>query len=187
MIDYTLPKTVEVAGKDLAIRYDYRAILDCISILNADDLDDRERYMAIMEVFYEKPEEIENYEEAIKKAFDFIAYGSEKKNTEEKPFMDWEKDFKYIISAVNALHGYDLRGVKDYHWWSFLGDISEIDKDCPWCQIMSIRTKKNNGKDLEKYEKEFYYKHKDEIDLPVRLSKEENDAIPEWVRGVLNG
>lgn len=175
MINYTLPKTLEVSGKDLAIRYDYRAILDCISILNADDLNESEKAISFLTVFYVNPEEIEDYEEAIKKAMEFISNGTDDNKT-NKSYMDWEHDFKMIVSPISRVIGKDVREIPEYHWWSFLGAYMEIG-ECYWSNVISIRVKRSKGKKLEKWEQEFYQNNKNDIDLPIKYSQEEDDLF----------
>lgn len=177
MIDYTLPKVLEVAGKELSIRYDWRAILDCIVILNAEDLDEREKAVAFLEVFYVNPEEIEDYEEAIKKAMAFISNGTDD-NQSKKEYMNWEHDFPMIIAPISRVAGKDIRELPELHWWSFLGYFMEIG-ECYWSSVVSIRVKKSNGKKLEKWEQEFYREHKKDIDLHLKYSKQEDDLFAE--------
>lgn len=175
MIDYSLPTTLNIAGKDLAIRYDYRAILDCMEILRADDLDERERTIAFLEVFYENAEEIEDLNEAIKKAIAFISNGTDDNDT-HREYMRWDHDFKFIVSPVNKVLGTEIRSLPELHWWTFLGAFREIG-ECYFQNIVSIRHKKMKHQKLEKWEQEFYRDNQRDIDLPVKYKKNEENLL----------
>ena len=49
--------------------------------------------------------------------------------------------------------------------------------ECSFSNIVSIRSKKQKGKKLDKWEEEFYREHKKEIDLPRKLTKEEMEWL----------
>lgn len=183
MIDYTLPTELEVGGEMQEIRYDYRAILDCISVMNADDLNNKERAVALLEIFYVHPETLKDYKEALEQCVSFISRGTEERDT-GRPYMNWEKDFKYIVPPVNAILRKEIRLLDELHWWTFLDAFSEIDKECTFYYIVSIRRKRARGKKLEDYEREFYRQHKSEIDLPIKHTKAEEELLKRLWDGV---
>ena len=78
-MNYDLPKTVINDGKELAIRYDFRVILDILEILNEADFSAAEKASAIIEIFYVNPEQITDFQEAINACFSFIDAGQEHK------------------------------------------------------------------------------------------------------------
>jgi transcription initiation factor TFIIIB Brf1 subunit/transcription initiation factor TFIIB len=71
------------------------------------------------------------------------------------------------------------------HWWTFLGYFNEIGEGL-LSTVISIRQKKNKGKNLEKYEQEFYRANKSLIDIKARLTPEEQ-AEKEYFEKILNG
>ena len=89
--------------------------------------------------------------------------------------MDWTHDEKMIFAAVNKSAGIETRAVDYMHWWTFLAYFSEIDEKSLFSQVVQLRQKKNKGKKLEKWEQEFYKSHKELIDIPRRLSAEEQE------------
>lgn len=163
MINYTLPTSLNIGGKDIDIRYDFRNILNCIVILNAKDLTEQEKMIALFCEFFVNPEEITDAEEAVEKMFGFISCGTEKYKT-KKSYMNWEKDFDIIIPAINKVAGTDVRLLKDYHWWSFVGNFRELE-ECYFLHVVSIRKKLREGKKLEKWEQELYRDNREDIDL----------------------
>lgn len=180
-----LPTSLEVGGTDFQIRTDYRDILRIIFALNDPDLDDREKARVLLTILYIDYKNLPNLEEAIEKAMWFISCGDDdSKNGTGEKLIDWEHDISMIIPPVNRVANRDVRSPEPMHWWTFIGYYSEIG-ECHFSQMFSIRYKKKHGKKLEKWEQEIYSRHKDEIDLPVRLNEEERESIPEWARSLI--
>ena len=51
-MNYTLPKRLDIHGAEYAIRWDFRAALDICAALSDPELDDRERALAALMIFY---------------------------------------------------------------------------------------------------------------------------------------
>ena len=49
---YRLPKSVEIDGKEFAVRYDFRVILDIFEAINDPELSDEDRALAVLQMFY---------------------------------------------------------------------------------------------------------------------------------------
>lgn len=177
-----LPKELNVNGKKLAIRSDFRVALLIFTAYNDVELIEnevmQEKTMTMLNCLYENFSEIpyEDYPEAIKQGIWYLDGGG---NTEEstsqqapKKVMDWEQDEQLIFSAVNKVAGYETRATEYLHWWTFLGLFNEIGEGL-FSAVVNIRTKKNKHKKLEKHEKEFYKENRSLIDLKVKLTEEE--------------
>jgi hypothetical protein len=110
--------------------------------------------------------------------FDIMNYGNigETANGGAR-LMDWEKDFSLIAAAVSQNIGYDIRDSGQFtHWYSFLGGYMEMG-ECLFASVISIRKKINQGKKLEKWEQEFYKENRKLIDLPHKLTAEEQEFL----------
>lgn len=180
MIGY-LPKQLNVNGVDRAIWSDFRTALLIFQACADPELDDQEKVMTMIECLYQDPDSIppEDYQEANNQAAWFLEGGStdESSNHQQaKKVMDWEQDEKIIFSAVNKVAGYETRAVDYLHWWTFLGYFNEIGEGL-FTTVINIRSKKNKGKPLEKYEKDFYRENKSLIDLKTKLSVEEQAEL----------
>lgn len=176
---YTLPMSVEVGGIEYEIRADYRAALDIIAALSDLDLNEQERIIAALDIFYPAFDTMptEHYQEAINACCDFIACGeNQATNGKAVKLMDWEQDFNYIASAVNKVLGREIRMPDFLHWWSFVGAYYEIG-DCLFSQIVSIRDKKAHGKKLDKSEQEWYRKNRDIVDIKRQYTAAEKEAL----------
>ena len=172
-----LPTSLEVAGKQYAIRTDFRDILTIISAYNDPELEDGEKVLACLFILYKNFEGLheEDYEEAYKKAVWFIDCGTDPKGDKRSPrTMDWEQDEKILFPAINSAAGFEVRSRKYIHWWTFMGYFMEI-REGIFSQVMSLRQKKAKHKKLEKWEREFWQANKDMCVLKTRLSKEEQE------------
>ena len=190
---WSLPISVEIDGKEYAIRNkcDYRVVLDVFSALNDDELEMELRAECALFIFYGNDELNTEYkvlksfgtEKNVQFAFDEMIKITNlgKEITEEeqhKPqLMDWEHDFTQLAPPISRTLGYSVRDAKNYtHWYDFIGAYMEIG-ECTFSNIVSIREKKIKGKKLEKYEQEFYRENRKLIDLPHKLTAEEEEFL----------
>ena len=177
---WDLPLSVDIGGKEYAIRNkcDYRVVLDVIKALNDEELEIYHRIQCALFIFYEDLTGVEDMETAVKEMFKIISYGQDDEETEHKPrSMDWEHDFPQIAPPISRVLGYDVRTPNKFtHWWTFLGGYMEIG-ECSFATTVSIRNKKLKGKKLEKWEEEYYRENRKTIDLPQKLTAEEQDWL----------
>lgn len=178
---WNLPIDVDINGEKHAIRNkcDYRVILDVISALNDIDLDMQYRVKCALFIFYEDVSKIKDFDVAIKEMFRIINNGEQEEQTQDsKPIlMDWEHDFKHLAPPISRVIGYDVRTPDKYtHWYTFLGGYMEIG-ECAFATIVSIRSKRAKGKKLEKWERDFYNEHRKMVELPRKLTAEEQEFL----------
>lgn len=180
MTSYDLPIKIKIDGKywDIRNKCDYRVVLDCINALNDVELDDKSRIQCALFIFYENATEIVDVQTAVLKMFNVIGYGETNSNQNKPKLMDWEHDFRYVAPAISSELGYDVRTPKEYtHWWTFIGAYLNIDRECMFSTIVSIRNKRFKGKKLEKWEEEFYRNNKSMVDIPQQLTEEEQAEL----------
>lgn len=194
-MEYGLPESVNISGENFKIRYDFRVILDIFEALNDPDLDDQERIIAILTMFYPDFEKIPDYEEATRELYKFINGGKEsdggKKHTK---LVDWQQDYPLIIAPINRVVGEEVRKIPydmesntgGFHWWSFLSAYQEIG-DCLFAQVVRIRDKKAKNEKMSKEDREFYRKNRDIIDIQQKYSESEEALIAELLGRKTNG
>lgn len=189
MYAWKLPTSLEVGGKEYAIRTDYRVILDILAAMNDPEIfepgmteDEKkiEQTMTMLQILYIDFDSIpqKDYQEAAEKAVDFIDCGIKGDDKPKPRTMDWEQDAPIIAPEVSKVAGRDIR-VGETHWWEFFGYYLGIGEGV-FNTIVSIREKRRKGKKLEKWEKEFYQNNKNLIDLKVKKaerSDEEKEAL----------
>ena len=184
---YSLPKTVEIDGDEYEIRYDFRVILEIMTMLKDDELSGEDKTEALLDMFYLTPERIRNVQRAVEACFEFID-NSKRQNKKNPRLMDWEQDFEYIIAPVNRVLGYESRSVEydpetntgGVHWWTFLAAFMEIGGDCLYSQIVSIRDKQARKKKLEKYEKDWLKRNYDLVRLKTNYTEADEQLLKEW-------
>ena len=178
---WDLPIAVEIDGKKHNIRNkcDYRVVLDVICALNDNDLTDKEKAECALFIFYEDFADIDDFQTAIKEMFRIINGGEEQdESQEQKPsLMDWQHDFSQLAPPISRVLGYDVRTPNKFtHWFSFLGGYMEIG-ECNFSTIVSIRSKRMKGKKLEKWEEEYSREHRKMVELPMKLTAEEEEFL----------
>lgn len=186
---YDLPKTVYLDGAEYDIRYDFRVILEIITMLNDEELSNADKAEALLSMFYVSPDSIVNVQDAIRECYAFIDQGSKPKKKQPR-LIDWEHDFDYIVAPVNRVLGYEVRAVPydaekntgGVHWWTFLSAYMEIGSECLFSQIVSMRDKLARHKKLEKYEREWLKHNRHLVDLPQKYTEADEELIKQWTK-----
>ena len=191
---WDLPIAIEINGKKHKIRNncDYRVVLDVITVLNDEELDEELRMECALFVFYDEfviPENInselikvfetaDNIHIAITEMLKIINLGDEVKEEDNSPrLMDWEYDFTQLAPPISRVLGYSVRESNNYtHWYDFIGAFNEIGESV-FSTIISIREKRTQGKKLDDWEKDFYKKNKKIVDLPHNMTNEEREWL----------
>lgn len=182
-----LPKQLNINGINRAIRSDFRTALLIFIAYNDTELSEQEKSLVMLDCLYEDFVNIpgEDYQSAADQAVLFLDGGKASTDEESsshakaKKVMDWEQDEQLIFSAINKVAGYETRDKEYLHWWSFLGLFNEIGEGL-FSTVISIRSKKNKGKKLEKHEQEFYKENKSLIDIKVKITAEEQAEKDYW-------
>lgn len=179
----SLPKTLNVNGREYNIVTDFRNILRIISAYSDSELKDNEKaYICLRRMYGDDFIKIpsSDYEAAIKAANEFIECG-EHDDRPSPRVVNWEKDEQLLFPAVNKVAGTEVRALPYLHWWTFLGYFQNIDAEGTWGFILTLRQKRAKGKKFEKYEKEFWNSNRllCAIDRPkdTRSGKDRTDSI----------
>lgn len=162
---WELPESLRVGQREWLIRSDFRCALDCMVVLEADELDDAEKADFVCQIIFPDYEEIYMaglFQEAVSAAFSFLDGGRPKASGEQQTeskgkIVSWSEDAVMIFDAINKGRNMDIRR-ENVHWWTFLGYYMEIGESL-FSSVISLRQKIRDGKKLEKYEKEFVQKN----------------------------
>lgn len=157
MNGWRLPVTVEVGGQPFSIRSDFRAVLDALSAMQADDLPPEEQRLACLRILYPRWQELPSLAEAFTEAMKFINLGRDVDTDlpAAAPLADWGEDVQLIAPAVDEVLGYSCRQCAYLHWWDFLGAYMNIDPEGLFGTVIRIRSKRRKGQKLDKSEEEF--------------------------------
>lgn len=183
---FGLPTTLSINGRDEPIRWEYTAVLDIIATMNDPNLDDSEKVYVSLWIMYENFEAFheDDYKPAFEAMCEFMNNGAEEKDTGGIKTIDFEQDYNLLIPAINRVAGKEIRSVDGIHWWTFLGWFMEMG-ECTYSTVLSIRSKRKNGKKLEKWEEEFFNANKDLVIIRRRLSEEEIER-EKWLNSLLD-
>ena len=179
---YSLTTSAEIGGKEYDIRSDYRAILDILEVFNDVELDNEQKVLTALAIFYPEFLEVPNefLNEAVNQMMDFINCGDDGDNRKRPKLMDWEQDFQYIVAPINRVIGKEIRSLEYLHWWTFISAYYEIG-DCLFAQIVRIRSLKAKGKRLDKQDQEFYKENKRLVDIKSKYSETEEKLLQQWI------
>ncbi len=180
---WSLPTFIKINDKKIKIRNncDYRVVLDVICALTDEELNMPYRIYCALRIFYDDFNNITDYNIATAEMIKIINCGDAEIRPSDYHIMDWQHDFKNIAPPISRVLGYSVRDEENYtHWYDFIGAYMEIG-ECPWSTFINIREKKLRGERMEKWEEKVYMKHKNEIDLPQKLTKDEQEWLDaEW-------
>lgn len=204
---YDLPLSVCIDDVDYAIRdrCDYRAILDTIDVFEDKELTDENMVkLAIYNFYQEAYDRLNEYDDVFGRISDWVLtedcikfikpiyetingelnsprkYMADEEKPNKKPTFSWKYDWHIIAPAVSRVAGYDIRDPDKYtHWYTLLGYCGEVGPDCYFAQVMDIRNKRNEGKKLEKHERDFYNRNKKDILLPSDYALSADDLA--WI------
>ena len=174
---FELQDAVTIDGRSYRIRTDFRVILEIFVMLQDPELDDGDRAEALMRMFYvDRPEDVK----AAIEAFASFVDPRPRSDRKQPGLVDWEADFDLIAAAVNHVLGTECRALPYLHWRTFLGAYMEISPESLFSRVIAVREKVRTGKKLEKWEREWYRKNKDLVDLPMKYSESEKALLEEW-------
>lgn len=159
---YELPTEIMIDERPYHIRAngDYRMVLDVFSILDDSELNNQERIISALIVFYDGMEDIDDVlkisdlESATKQMFEFFNGGRGEEGKASRKLIDWEHDANIISAAVNKVSGKEIRSEPYIHWWTFMSYYMSVG-ECILSTVVSIREKILKGKNLEKWEREY--------------------------------
>ena len=176
-----LPEAVLIDGKEHPINTDFRTAIKIIEAFESEELTTIEKNEIMLELLYGENNIPDNINEAVEMALRFLdgdkeeAHSDEENSSECVRLYSFTQDADYIFSGILQTHGVDVSKQK-IHWWKFLILFMDLDKDCFFSQLLSIRSRLKKGK-LTKEERVWYNENKKIVDLPERYSEEEEEVL----------
>lgn len=177
-----LPESVQIGYSEYSINADYRDILEIIQKLN--DLNESTfiKILVALAMFYPGFDSIPDklYQEAAEKMMWFISCGEENDGKKHPKLIDWEQDYRMIVSDINRIAGKDVRGEKFLHWWTFVSWFNGIGEG-QLSFVVGIRDKLRRGKKLSAPEREFYRKNRSVVDFKTVYTEEDETILNNWI------
>lgn len=174
---WKLPQTAVIGGAEYRLNTDYRQIFEIFEYLNDPERPEWLRWQVAIALFFDGEIPEEHQSEAMQYLADFIACGEENATPGPK-LLDWEQDAQIIAADINKVAGMEIRALPQLHWWTFLSYFRAIGEG-QLSTIVSIREKLRTGKKLEQWEREFYLRNPERIDLKSPYFAEEQAELDE--------
>lgn len=188
---YELPTEIIIKGHPYNIRNrgDYRVVMDVFSVLDDPELEQEERIISALIIFYEdfnSVEDVLNFpylEQSIEQMYKFFNGDKVESVTQARKLIDWEDDSAMICAAINNVAGKEIRTESYIHWWTFLSYYMSIGESV-LSTVVNIRDKMMTGKKMEKWENDY----KRENPQYFRWNHKTADDIDaeEWLKSVWN-
>jgi len=178
----SFPTKVEVDGIEYELNTNFRNCLDIILAFEDDELTQNEKIEIMLSLLYKDKNIPSNVEKAIELAVKFLDCGEETNGKMQEGISQraysFEKDAKYIYSAIKQTHNVDLESVEYLHWWKFTYMFLDLDKECFFSQLVYLRQQKTKGK-LTKEERQYYISIREiaDLDYTDELSEEEDEFM----------
>lgn len=179
-----LPEAVLIDGVEYPINTDFRVAIKIIEAFESEELTGLEKNEIMLELLYGENNIPDNIiPEALEMALRFLdgdCDEAEKSPDEddspgESRLYSFTQDARYIFSGILQTHGIDITTQK-MHWWKFIVLFMDLDKDCFFSQLLSIRSRLKKGT-LTKEERQWYNENKKIVDLPEHYSEEEEELL----------
>jgi hypothetical protein len=157
MISFRLQKEIVYEGISYPINTDYRDVLVIMSAFEDSKLGDWDKLIVLWDLIFTYEDETPPMtNESLNIVMDFLNGGLKVSDTGTKQRLySWDTDSAYIINAISKMVQHSIRDIEYLHWHDFIGFFSEIGEST-FATIVSIRQKKQKGKELDKGEKDFY-------------------------------
>lgn len=171
------PTTVEINNREYELNTDFRTGIDIMLAYEDSALTAADKVAVMLNLLYkEMPPDLGK---AVDLAVLFLDCGEDRAAGQDaepaKRLYSFEKDAKYIYSAIRQTHGIDLETIDYLHWWKFCYLLLDLNEDCFFQQIISLRRRKQEGK-LSKEERIAYYRMEDIMALPQEKDAEQRQA-----------
>ena len=169
------PTKIKVNDKVLKIDSDFRNCIRIIQAFEDDELFNQEKASILINNLYIDEVKESDLEKAYLQGIKFLDLGEEnKKSVEPKRIYSFNKDSKYIYTAINQSHHIDLSEIEYMHWWKFIYLFMDIGQDCMFNQLVYYRKRKQEGK-LTKEERKIYLSMIKILDLDYTEEEEDED------------
>lgn len=124
------------------IKTDAMTALQCISMLDDDEVPTAIRISCVVEAILKEGEEItpELYIDAFSAILEYLkGYPVEGGAKSREPLLSYTQDHAYITAAFRQAYGMSLEDIQHTHWWEFQALLSALPEDTRLSQIMRIR------------------------------------------------
>ena len=140
-----LPRSVFIQDGtiEIDIKTDTLTALQCLSMLDNDDIPDSVRVSCVVETILAKGEEIPQsmYLDAFSAILDYLkGFPVEGGTKSREPVFSYSQDHAYVVAGFRQAYGMSLEDIHRTHWWEFQALLSGLPEGTRLSQIMRIRS-----------------------------------------------
>lgn len=140
-----LPRSVFIQDGtiEIDIKTDTLTALQCLSMLDNDDIPDSVRISCVIETILAEGEEIppDIYLDAFSAILDYLkGFPVEGGTKSREPVFSYSQDHAYVVAGFRQAYGMSLEDIHRTHWWEFQALLSGLPEGTRLSQIMRIRS-----------------------------------------------
>ena len=140
-----LPRSVFIQEGtiEIDIKTDTLTALQCLSMLDNDDIPDAVRISCVIETILAEGEEIlpDMYLDAFSAILDYLkGFPVEGGTKSREPVFSYSQDHAYVVAGFRQAYGMSLEDIHKTHWWEFQALLSGLPEGTRLSQIMRIRS-----------------------------------------------
>ena len=128
---------------EIDIKTDTLTALQCLSMLDNDDIPDAVRISCVIETILAEGEEIppDLYLDAFSAILDYLkGFPVEGGTKSREPVFSYSQDHAYVVAGFRQAYGMSLEDIQKTHWWEFQALLTGLPEDTRLSQIMRIRS-----------------------------------------------
>ena len=128
---------------EIDIKTDTLTALQCLSMLDNDDIPDAVRISCVIETILAEGEEIppDLYLDAFSAILDYLkGFPVEGGTKSREPVFSYSQDHAYVVAGFRQAYGMSLEDIHKTHWWEFQALLSGLPEGTRLSQIMRIRS-----------------------------------------------
>ena len=140
-----LPRSVFIQEGtiEIDIKTDTLTALQCLSMLDNDDIPDAVRISCVIETILAEGEEItpDLYLDVFSAILDYLkGFPVEGGTKSREPVFSYSQDHAYVVAGFRQAYGMSLEDIHKTHWWEFQALLSGLPEGTRLSQIMRIRS-----------------------------------------------
>lgn len=140
-----LPRSVFIQDGtiEIDIKTDTLTALQCLSMLDNDEIPDAVRVSCVIETILAEGEEItpDLYIDAFSSILEYLkGYPVEGTSRSREPVFSYSQDHAYVVAGFRQAYGMSLEDIQKTHWWEFQALLTGLPEGTRLSQIMRIRS-----------------------------------------------
>ena len=137
----SLPDSIELDGRRLEIYTDTMTALQCLTMIDDEDIPEAIRVSSVIEATIKKSGEIapSMYIDAFSAILRFLkGYRVEGRRSSEQ-LLSYSQDHALIVASFRQAYGMDIEDIQRTHWWEFQALLSGLPEDTRLSQVIALR------------------------------------------------